>query len=189
MARAKRPIVRAPAETRLVVVPYDPQWPAIYEQERAEIAACIGEHILRIEHAGSTSIPGMAGKPTVDILVGVRDWEEARVTLGSLADIGWEFRGERGMPRRHLFRRLNTPGRRTHQLHMLEVTHPEWDAMLLFRDYVRSHPHAAAEYQRLKLDLARRFPTSRGKYTAGKESLVREILKQARRARDEKANA
>ena len=189
MVRVKRPIVRVPAETRLVVVPYDPQWPAMYEQERAEIAAGIGQHILRIEHAGSTSIPGMAGKPTIDILVGVRDWDEARATFEPLAQIGWEFRGERGMPRRHLFRRLNTQGRRTHQLHMLEVTHPELNAMLLFRDYVRTHPDAAAEYQRLKLDLARRFPGSRGAYTAGKESFVREVLKQARQARDEKTDA
>ena len=96
----------------------------------------------------------MAGKPTIDILVGVHDWDEARVTFGPLADIGWEFRGERGMPRRHFFRRLNAQGRRTHQLHILEVTHPQWEAMLLFRDYVRSHSEAAAEYQWLKLDLS-----------------------------------
>ena len=155
----------------------------MYERERVEISACIGQHILHIEHAGSTAIPGMAGKPTVDILVGVRDWDEARVTFGPLADIGWEFRGERGMPRRHFFRRLNAQGRRTHQLHMLEVTHPEWEAMLLFRNYVRSHPDTAAEYQRLKLDLAWRFPNRRGEYTAGKRSFVMEVLEQARRAR------
>lgn len=177
------------AETRLAVVSYDPEWPAIFERERAEIAACIGQHILRIEHAGSTSIPGMAGKPTVDILVGVRDWDEARVTFGPLADIGWEFRGERGMPRRHFFRRLNAQGRRTHQLHMLEVTNSQWEAMLLFRDYVRGHPDAAAEYQRLKLDLARRFPNRRGEYTAGKQAFVMEVLAQARRARDDTTGA
>ncbi len=189
MAEPARPIVRVVAETRLVVVPYDPQWPAMYERERAEIAACIGPHILHIEHAGSTSIPGMAGKPTVDMLVGVRDWDEARVTFAPLAEIGWEFRGERGMPRRHLFRRLNAQGCRTHQLHMLEVTNPDWEAMLLFRDYVRRHPDVAAEYQRLKLDLARRFPNRRGEYTAGKESFVKAVLKQARRTRDEMTGA
>lgn len=189
MAKPKRPIVREPAETRLVVVPYDPAWPAMFERERAEIDACIGQHILRIEHAGSTAIPGMAGKPTVDILVGVQDWDEARVTFGPLAKIGWEFRGERGMLRRHLFRRLNAQGRRTHQLHMLEVTHPGWEAMLLFRDYVRRHPDVAAEYQRLKLDLARRLPNRRGEYTAGKEAFVMAVLAQARRARDETTGA
>ncbi|MCY3784365.1 MAG: GrpB family protein [Chloroflexi bacterium] len=189
MAEAKRPIVRVPAETRLAVVPYDPGWPAMYERERAEIAACIGQHILCIEHAGSTAIPGMAGKPTIDILVGVHEWDEARVTFGPLAKIGWEFRGERGMPRRHFFRRLDAQGRRTHQLHMLEVTHPQWEAMLLFRDYVRSHPDAAAEYQRLKLDLARRFPDSRGQYTVGKEAFVMDVLAQARRAREDRRDA
>ena len=189
MAELRRPIIRVPAETRLVVVPYDPEWPVIYERARAEIAARIGQHILRIEHAGSTSIPGMAGKPTVDILVGVHDWDEARITFAPLAEIGWEFRGERGMPQRHLFRRLNGQGRRTHQLHMLEVTHPGWEAMLLFRDYVRSHPDVAAEYQRLKLDLARRFPDSRGEYTAGKEAFVMGVLAQARRARDDRTDA
>ena len=189
MASATRPIVRVAAETRLAVVPYDPEWPAMYARERAEISACIGQHILRIEHAGSTSIPGMAGKPTVDILVGVRDWDEARVTFGPLAEIGWEFRGERGMPRRHFFRRLNAQGRRTHQLHVLEVTHPEWEAMLLFRDYVRGHPKAAAEYQRLKLDLARRFPNRRGEYTAGKQAFVKAVLERARRARDDRRDA
>ena len=161
----------------------------MYERERAEIAACIGQHVLRIEHAGSTAIPGTAGKPTIDILVGVRDWDEARVTFGPLAKIGWEFRGERGMPRRHFFRRLNAQGRRTHQLHMLEVIHPQWEAMLLFRDHVRSHPDAAAEYQRLKLDLARKFPNSRGAYSAGKEAFVMGVLEEARRTRNETTGA
>lgn len=163
----------------VLLKPYDPQWPALYETARAEIASCIGPHILRIDHVGSTSIPGLSAKPTIDILVGVRNWNEARITIAPLADIGWGYVGEHGIPRRHYFRRGTVRGRRTHHLHMLETTHPEWNAMLAFRNYLRGHPDAAADYERLKLDLARRNLDGPG-YQEAKAPFIQGILERAR---------
>lgn len=151
----------------------------MYERARAEIVACIGQHILRIEHVGSTSIPGLSAKPTIDILVGVRDWDEANITIAPLADIGWGYVGEHGIPRRHYFRRGAVSGRRTHHLHMLEVTQPEWETMLSFRNFLRGHPKAAADYERLKLDLARGNLDGPG-YQAAKAPFIQGILERAR---------
>lgn len=163
----------------VVLKPYDPQWPAMYEKARAELVACIGQHTLRIEHVGSTSIPGLAAKPTIDILVGVRDWDEAKITIAPLTDIGWGYVGEHGIPRRHYFRRGAVSGRRTHHLHMLEVTHPECESMLSFRNYLRGHPNAAADYERLKLDLARRNLDGPG-YQEAKAPFIQGVLERAR---------
>jgi len=170
-----------PIRERILVKPYDPEWPAAYEKARAEIVAGIGPHILRIDHVGSTSVPGLAAKPTIDILVGVCDWDEARITIAPLADIGWKYVGEHGIPRRHYFRRGTVRGRRTHHLHMLETTHPEWNAMLAFRNYLRGHPDAVAEYQRLKYDLARKDLDGPA-YQEAKAPLIQRFLERARRS-------
>ena len=163
----------------VILKPYDPQWPAAYETARAEIVGCIGQHVVRIEHVGSTSIRGLAAKPTIDILVGVRDWDEAKITIAPLTDIGWGYVGEHGIPRRHYFRRGAVSGRRTHHLHMLEVAHPEFEAMLSFRNFLRGDPSAAADYERLKLDLARRNLDGPG-FQDAKAPFIHGVLERAR---------
>jgi GrpB-like predicted nucleotidyltransferase (UPF0157 family) len=148
-------------------------WAAAYERERAKIAAALGEHIIGIEHVGSTSIPDVPAKPILDILVGIQDFDEARVCVGPMTDIGYSFRGENGIPRRHYFVKGDP---RTHHVHMVEVQSDNWKVTLRFRDLLRMHPHFASEYAREKEHLARVHAGDREGYQREKDKVVESIL-------------
>ena len=100
----------SPPQPTPLVVAYNPTWPQAFETARARILQAVGPHVQTVEHVGSTSVVGLCAKPIIDILVGVRDWDEARVTIAPLEPVGWEFRGQRGNPPPPLFR--HTPPRR-----------------------------------------------------------------------------
>ena len=172
----------APRDSRppLIVVAYDPAWPQAFAAARPEILEAVGPDVECVEHVGSTSVEGLAAKPIIDILVGVKDWHEAMVTIAPLERVGWEFRGERGIPRRHYFVKRTATRRRTHHLHMLEVGTDRYTEMLAFRDYLRAHPDAAAKYAALKRTLASRPLPQRGDYTDAKAPFIQDVLAQAR---------
>lgn len=148
-------------------------WAAAYERERAKIAAALGEHIIRIEHVGSTSIPGVPAKPILDILVGIQDFDESRVCVGPMIGIGYRYRGENGIPRRHYFVKGDPS---THHIHMVEVQSDNWKVTLRFRDLLRMHPHLASEYAREKEHLARAYAGDREGYQREKDKVVEGIL-------------
>ena len=175
----------APRDSRppLIVVAYDPAWPQAFAAARAEILEAVGPDVKCVEHVGSTSVEGLDAKPIIDILVGVKDWHEATVTIAPLERVGWEFRGERGIPRRHYFVKRTATGRRTHHLHMLEVGTDRYTEMLAFRDYLRVHPDAAAQYAALKRALASRPLPQRGDYTDAKAPFIQDVLAQVRARR------
>ena len=141
------------------VSPYQPGWARLFEKERVRLQSAVGAHVLDIQHIGSTSVPGLPAKPIIDIGIAVQDFEEAVVCVEPIEALGYVYRGENGIPRRHYFR-IGTP--RTHHIHMVEVESAEWAQQLLFRDYLRRHPEMLRRYADLKIDLARRFPQDRG---------------------------
>lgn len=162
------------------VVPYDPSWSASFETVRGELATVVPE-ALSIEHVGSTSVPGLASKPTVDVLLVVDELSAVLDRISELAGIGFEYRpGSFAPERRHLFFRRMVGGERTHHLHVLASDSPEPDAYRLFRDYLRANPDAAARYEAAKLDLADRFVYDRASYVRAKEPVVEELLVAAR---------
>ena len=165
-----------PQPAPLVIVAYDPTWPDTFQAAKSQILNAIAHHIQSIHHVGSTSVPGLPAKPIIDILVGVHDWEEARVAIPPLQRIGWEFRGQRGIPRRHYFVIRIPDGRRTHHLHMLETTSRAYADMLAFRDHLRTHPAAASEYASLKRRLAARPEPHRGAYQQAKAPFIQRVL-------------
>jgi len=118
------------------------------------------------------SAPGLPAKPIVAILVGVHDWEKARGTIPLLQRIGGEFRGPRGIPRRHYFVIRLPDGRRTHHLHMLELTSTHYNDMLAFRNHLRTHPTAATQYATLK----RRLATQPSTYQHSKAPFIHRVL-------------
>src|SRR5690242_11674741 len=105
------------------VCPYQAEWAQLYDAEAERIRAAIGPFILDIQHIGSTSVPGLAAKPILDIGIAVADFDEARRCVQPLVAVGYEYRGENGVPRRHYFN-LGAP--RTHHVHMNEVTSADW---------------------------------------------------------------
>ncbi len=162
------------------LVPYTAEWKRLFEQEKARLQAAIGDYVLDIQHVGSTSIPGMIAKPIIDIGIAVRNFEQATVCIEPMVQLGYEYRGEHGVPRRHLFVQGDP---RTHHVHMNEAHGKNWEALVLFRDYMIQHPEMAQEYAKLKQELAQQFPTDRPAYLEKKSGLIERVLQSARSQR------
>lgn len=152
----------------------DPSWPDQYARLAAELRARLGADIaLRMEHYGSTAIPGIPAKPVIDILVEVPSLDAARQrALTALAGPEWEYWLYSG----HLvfFKRRGVMGERVCHVHLAPAGHDVWKG-LGFRDYLRSHPAVAARYADLKRRLAAANRTDRERYTELKGAFVAEI--------------
>ena len=160
------------------IVPYDPAWPLMFEEEKKHLLDCLPSGLVRrIEHFGSTAIPGLAAKPIVDMLVEVTSLEETKLRIvpvleGQGYDYFWRgTHGEDGPPFYAWFIKRNSEGIRTHHVHMIESHFEHWDR-LLFRDYLIEHPETAKEYEALKSRLAHNHPNDRIAYTKGKTEFV-----------------
>ena len=163
----------------VIVATYDPSWPEIFAGEAQAIHRVLGDVLIGIEHVGSTAIPGLAAKPVIDIVVSVTSLE-AGMVVPSLAALGYDCRGENGIPGRLFFRKGLVEFKRTHHLHLVEAGHEQWTSMLAFRDYLRAHPGDVRRYEELKRALAVKFQDNRRAYTNGKAEFVQTILKMAR---------
>lgn len=158
-------------------------WALAYERERARIVAAIGGHLLDIQHVGSTSIPNVPAKPILDILIGIRDFDEATEYVAPMIAIGYIHRGENGVPRRHYFVKGDP---RTHHVHMVEVRSDDWKVTLRFRDLLRMNRVLADEYAREKERLVLLHFGDREAYQREKGKIVQSIL--ARGTVDEPPN-
>jgi len=153
------------------IVSYDPNWPARFEEERAALEAAIGPWIIGgIHHVGSTAVPGLAAKPIIDILVGVEDLESSRACFDPLNELGYLYAPYLS-DEMHWFCKPH-PSRRTHHLHLIPHESARFRDELAFRDHLRSHPDAAAEYADLKRKLATRFENDRETYTEAKTDFI-----------------
>jgi GrpB-like predicted nucleotidyltransferase (UPF0157 family) len=157
----------------VAIADYDPRWPGKYAAERERILVAIGERALAIEHVGSTSVPGLAAKPTIDIMVGFASGAVAAECVSSLADLGYAYQPENAweIPDWHYFDRTGDDGQRYH-LHMVPMGGEFWQRHLAFRDYLRAHPEAAREYERLKRELAARYGSDRLGYCNAKTEFI-----------------
>jgi GrpB-like predicted nucleotidyltransferase (UPF0157 family) len=168
----------------IVVVPYDPAWPELFREEAARVAAVFGDELLSIHHIGSTAVPGLAAKPIIDIMPVVRDVEQVDRLNEAMVALGYEPKGEFGLPGRRFFVRYNVEGQRTHHVHAYEPDNPEVVRHLDFRDYLIAHPEAAAQYAQLKQELAEQFRYEREQYTNSKTPFIKDIEQKARRWRN-----
>jgi GrpB-like predicted nucleotidyltransferase (UPF0157 family) len=173
----------------VALVPYDPRWPALFREERDHLLSCLpGDLLGRVEHFGSTAVPGLAAKPIVDLLVEVRDLLATRERVAPVLEAqGYDYfwrptHGDDGPPFYAWFiKRDPGTGVRTHHIHMVESDFVEhWDR-LLFRDYLIEHPEVAREYEALKVCLSSAFPNDRVAYTRGKTEFVVRVTEQAKR--------
>ncbi|MCO6449187.1 MAG: GrpB family protein [Caldilineales bacterium] len=161
---------------RVQLASHDPRWAALFQQEKERLSDAIGEFVLDIQHVGSTSIPDIPAKPILDIGVAVHNFEQARVCIQPMLQLGYEYKGEFGIPRRHYF----VSGEpRTHHVHMNEIGGKDWETQILFRDYLRAHPVAAGRYAMLKQELAAQFPDDRDAYLDGKAPFIQSTLADA----------
>jgi GrpB-like predicted nucleotidyltransferase (UPF0157 family) len=179
--------VRRLVAEEIEVVPYDPRWPDWFAREKAHLLACLPAGLIRrVEHFGSTAVPGLAAKPVVDMLVEVTSLEETRARIVPILEAqGYEYlwrptRGDDGPPFYAWFiRRDPRTGARTHHIHMVEASFTEhWDR-LRFRDHLIANPAAAREYEELKLRAAAAHPRDRAAYTEAKTEFILRLTRQA----------
>ncbi len=178
--------IRDVSREDITIVPYDRAWPAMFREEKDHLQRCLPSGlILRIEHFGSTAVPGLWAKPIIDILIGVSSLEETKkVIVPILVARGYEYFwrptwGDDIPPFYAWFIRRDGRGVRTHHLHMVEKDFEHWDR-LLFRDFLREFPQTAKEYQELKVRLARDHPGDRIAYTEGKTEFIVSVTRRAK---------
>lgn len=158
---------------RVEVSPYNEQWASMFDEEADKITRIFGEQLVAIHHIGSTAVPGLEAKPIIDIMPVVKNITLVDEHNPSMQDIGYEPKGENGIPGRRYFQKGGD--NRTHHVHIYQVGSPHIDRHLAFRDYLRTHPEEAKTYGHLKQQLAHQFPYDIESYIEGKEHLVLEI--------------
>ena len=167
---------------QIEVVPYAPEWPGLFEFEARRIQEACGDTIVVVEHIGSTAVPGLLAKPILDMMPGLRSYQDGFKTIEPLKQLGYEYFGENGIPGRHYFN-LVYEQRTILHVHMIEMGTEFWQRHLLFRDYLRAHPTVAAQYAQLKKELAVRYRNERTAYTEGKSEFINSVLQKARLTR------
>ncbi len=160
----------------LVVNDYDPAWPQAYAAWRARIADALGPAALAIEHVGSTSVPGLAAKPIVDIQVSVADLADEARYVAQLDGVGLVLRS-----RDELHRYFRPPADRPREVHVhVCAAGSRWEHdHLLFRDYLRTDPAACRRYAEAKRANARRWSDDGWAYAEAKTGVVLDILEEA----------
>jgi GrpB-like predicted nucleotidyltransferase (UPF0157 family) len=164
---------------KVIVVPHNPNWKQQYTIEARRLTGVLGPEVVETYHIGSTAIPGILAKPIIDIMIAV--WNIARIDQynDALAKLGYDAKGEKGIPGRRFFARGN-PALRSHHVHIFQTGHPDIERHLIFRDYLIAHPEEAHAYAHLKDQLAQRFPEDRESYTNGKGDFINEMNRRAR---------
>jgi GrpB-like predicted nucleotidyltransferase (UPF0157 family) len=159
---------------RVAIVPYDPGWPERFDAERRQLEQTLAPWLEGgVHHIGSTAVPGLAAKPTIDMMAGVRDLVEARAAFGALAELSYVSSPHRPGIAHHFDK---TTADAAFGLHLTEPESDLWRERLAFRDALRADPLLAADYEALKLRLALEHPRDVKGYTAGKRAFVAGVL-------------
>jgi GrpB-like predicted nucleotidyltransferase (UPF0157 family) len=166
-----------PLSGRILIVDYNPQWPALFGREADRIRAAVGRRALRIEHTGSTSVPGLVAKPIIDMLLQVTDSADEDAYVPALETAGYVLRIRETNWHEH--RMFKGPDTEIH-LHVFSSGCPEIDRMLIFRDWLRSSAADRDLYSRTKLALAQKEWKYGQNYADAKTGVIEEIFARAR---------
>jgi GrpB-like predicted nucleotidyltransferase (UPF0157 family) len=158
------------------IVPYTSQWVEAFEAEKKRILARIADYSPVVEHIGSTSVEGISSKPIIDIAVGIPSYDVVEEVIRKLAEIGYSSRGYRSEGLGRILE-LKQGDRRTHCVHLLDMSKSHWDDCLFFRDTLRGDEALKKEYQQYKLELSQKFKKDRQKYTQEKNVFVERVLR------------
>jgi len=161
----------------VVIVPYDPEWPKRFTRLGMDLRTALGDVALRIDHVGSTAVPGLAAKPIIDVQISVASFEPLDAFRIPLERLGFLYRADNPDLTKRYFREL--PGAcRTH-IHVRQAGSWSEQFALLFRDYMRAHLEDARRYAELKTRLAQAYRDDRHGYTDAKSAFIWEITCQA----------
>jgi GrpB-like predicted nucleotidyltransferase (UPF0157 family) len=158
----------------VVIAAYAPRWPACFARLRDRLATALGPLAVRIEHVGSTAVPGLAAKPIIDLDVVVATQGDLSAVIERLRPLGYRHEGDLGVPGRDAF--ASPPGSPAHHLYVCPADSPALARHLALRDLLRADPEAARAYGDLKRTLAARFGDDRVAYTEGKTLFIESLL-------------
>jgi GrpB-like predicted nucleotidyltransferase (UPF0157 family) len=167
---------RTPLNGPVELAEYDPRWPGLFAREEARIRDALGDRVVRLEHTGSTSVPGLAAKPRIDITMEVADSSNEAAYVPSLEAVGYTLRIRE--PEWHEHRVLKGPDTNVN-LHVFSRGSTETTRMVAFRDWLRMHPEDRDRYERVKRELAARTWRHTQHYADAKTDVVEEILARA----------
>lgn len=171
------PVVEMSEKVRLF--PYDPSWPREFEAERERIASVLGDMALRIDHVGSTAVPGLAAKPVIDIQISVAELHPIEAYAPLLAQLGYTHVPSPDDAFAPFFHRPSQ-WPHTHHIHVVQAGGEEERRTLAFRDYLREHVSAKREYEELKVRCAHQFseatPAGREAYAEAKGEFISRII-------------
>lgn len=170
---------RQEAKAGITIADYDDDWPERFGAEKRRLLTGLGTLAVEIEHIGSTAVPGLAAKPIIDIMPGVRSLADADACTAPMRRLGYEYvpEFEQELPGRRYFRK-GFPQQKWH-VHIVEIGGEFWNRHLAFRDYLRGDPHAVSEYAALKRRLAAQFPRDSRAYTFAKSEFILGIQEKA----------
>jgi GrpB-like predicted nucleotidyltransferase (UPF0157 family) len=161
------------------VVPYDPEWPLRFHQLASDLRAALGDAAVRIDHIGSTAVPGLDAKPVIDVQISVMALEPMEAYRVALEALGYRWRADNPDLSKRYFR--EAPGQPRTHIHVRPAGSFSEQVALLFRDYLREHLADAGEYGILKHALAARHRDDREAYTDAKDSFIWAVMRKASR--------
>ena len=156
----------------VIVKPYEEAWAQNFIAIKAELQDSLGNLPLRIEHVGSTSVPGLSAKPIIDIDVVIRDDSMLNATISALQQIGYQHEGNLGIDGREAFKYDGKNHLQQHHLYVCTEDSAELKRHIAFRDYLTSHPEAIREYSRIKVEGALLYPYDVDKYIEHKSPFI-----------------
>lgn len=153
---------------------YQQSWSNEFDTERMLLKDALGIIALDVQHIGSTAVPGLAAKPIIDIAIAVTSLMEVGQLIEPLRRLGYEDKGEAGVPDRRFFAK-GPENSRTHYLH-ISPRGTEFSRLIKFRDVLRQRPELRKRYGRLKETLAGEFAEDRASYTSGKNTFIESVI-------------
>jgi GrpB-like predicted nucleotidyltransferase (UPF0157 family) len=153
---------------------YSPEWPAEFEREAERLRTVLGDVLVAVHHIGSTSVPGLAAKPIIDLLPLARDIGHVDEKTAAMQGAGYEVWGEYGLPGRRYFTR-DRGDHRTHNIHVYQAGNPDVERHLAFCAYLRSHEEIRREYESLKRSVYAAHPADITAYNASKDAWIKRL--------------
>ena len=160
------------------IVLYNPFWAQMFEAEAVKIKTVFSSDAVAIEHIGSTAVPGMSGKPAIDILVLVNNFQVAEKHVHEMQNLGYEFLGQYVTQNSLLFRVVKNNHLLTN-IHIFPKDHPHVKEMIAIRDYLKTHPEEVEAYTYLKEKLNQEYPNSYGDYRKKKDEYMKKLMERA----------
>lgn len=159
---------------------YTDEWHKLHKIEEGVLKNLIQDHFIDIQHIGSTSVEGLKAKPIIDIIVGVKNFNDLEIIIEKLQHVGYIYRPNASTNERILFVK-GSEEERTHHIHIVQWMDEEWNNNILFRDYLRKYSEVAKEYSDLKDKLAEQFKEDRSSYTSGKNQFIQGVIDRAKK--------